>query len=67
MFSVNPHWELRDMMNTFLYHPGRTNKETACQFTAANITVNWVSSHFGLMGRQVKSGNHLTNVSTDRM
>jgi hypothetical protein len=55
------------MMNTFLYHPGRTNKETACQFTAANIIAYWAFSHFGFMGRQVKSGNHLTNASIDRM
>lgn len=51
------------MMNTFRYHPGRTNKETACQFMA----VNWAFSHFGFMGRPVNSGNCLMNASIDRM
>jgi hypothetical protein len=55
------------MMNTFLYHPGRTNKETACQFTAVNITPNWAFSHFRFTGRPVTSGNHLMNASIDRM
>jgi len=55
------------MMNTFLYHPGRTNKETARQFTAANITVNWAFSHFGFMGRPVNSGHYLMNASIDRI
>jgi len=55
------------MMNTFLYHPGRTNKETARQLMAENITANWAFSHFGLMGRPVKSGNYLMDTSIDRM
>ena len=49
------------MMNTFLYHPGQTNKETARQFTPANIMANWAFSHFGFMARLVNSGNQLMN------
>jgi hypothetical protein len=64
---VNPRWDLRDMMNTFLHHPGQTNKETACQSTAVNIMAYWAFIHFGFMGRPVNSGNHLMNASIDRM